>query len=177
MYMLKNVKRNKSKLTEYHKKLRSLKFLAPACGCGGMLTETQNCVEEKYPASNRDIYLYGKEINDETYAICKSDMMITGGDPENIKQGSSLSEDRFQGKRFDYMLTNPPFGVSWNSEKVLSFPDFGQEIVQENSGTDPVYGVGMRFFINYSFEIGAEYQYADFETKTESYSVVLGYRF
>lgn len=67
--------------------------------------------------------------------------------------------------------------MSWNSEKVLSFPDFDQEIVQENSGTDPIYGLGMRFFINYSFEIAAEYQYADFETKTESYSLVLGYRF
>ena len=67
--------------------------------------------------------------------------------------------------------------MSWNSEKVLSFPDLDREIVQENSGTDPVYGLGMRFFVNHSFEIAAEYQYADFETKTESYSLVLGYRF
>ncbi|MCV5491654.1 N-6 DNA methylase, partial [Escherichia coli] len=67
----------------------------PACGSGGMLTESQNFIEEKYPNDSRDIYLYGKEINDETYAICKSDMMIKGNNPENIKVGSTLSTDEF----------------------------------------------------------------------------------
>ena len=89
----------------------------PACGSGGMLTETQNFIEEKYPSSNRDIYLYGKEINDETYAICKSDMMIKGGDPEGIKVGSTLSTDEFSASRFDFMLSNPPYGKSWASEQ------------------------------------------------------------
>ena len=67
----------------------------PACGSGGMLTESQNFIEEKYPlkGSERMIELYGKEINDETYAICKSDMMIKGNDPQNIKVGSTLSTD------------------------------------------------------------------------------------
>lgn len=89
----------------------------PACGSGGMLTESQNFIEEKYPASNRDIYLYGKEINDETYAICKSDMMIKGNNPENIKVGSTLSTDEFASNRFDFMLSNPPYGKSWASEQ------------------------------------------------------------
>ncbi|MBE0507313.1 MAG: SAM-dependent DNA methyltransferase [Marinospirillum sp.] len=89
----------------------------PACGSGGMLTEAQNFIEEKYPASNRDIYLYGKEINDETYAICKSDMMIKGNNPENIKVGSTLSTDEFAANRFDFMLSNPPYGKSWASEQ------------------------------------------------------------
>ncbi|MGB1428135.1 MAG: type I restriction-modification system subunit M [Cycloclasticus sp.] len=89
----------------------------PACGSGGMLTESQNFIEEKYPASNRDIYLYGKEINDETYAICKSDMMIKGNNPENIKVGSTLSTDEFASDRFDFMLSNPPYGKSWASEQ------------------------------------------------------------
>ena len=88
----------------------------PACGSGGMLTESQNFIEEKYPATNRDIYLYGKEINDETYAICKSDMMIKGNNPENIKVGSTLSTDEFSSERFDFMLSNPPYGKSWSSE-------------------------------------------------------------
>ena len=88
----------------------------PACGSGGMLTESQNFIEERYPASNRDIYLYGKEINDETYAICKSDMMIKGNNPENIKVGSTLSTDEFASDRFDFMLSNPPYGKSWASE-------------------------------------------------------------
>lgn len=89
----------------------------PACGSGGMLTESQNFIEAKYPASNRDIYLYGKEINDETYAICKSDMMIKGNNPENIKVGSTLSTDEFASDRFDFMLSNPPYGKSWASEQ------------------------------------------------------------
>jgi type I restriction enzyme M protein len=90
-----------------------------ACGSGGMLTEAQNFIEEKFPIENgkRDIYLYGKEINDETYAICKSDMMIKGNDPENIKMGSTLSTDEFAGKRFDFGFQNPPYGKSWASEQ------------------------------------------------------------
>lgn len=91
----------------------------PACGSGGMLTEAQNFIEEKYAngSSQRDIHLYGKEINDETYAICKSDMMIKGNDPENIKVGSTLSTDEFASRRFDFMLSNPPYGKSWASEQ------------------------------------------------------------
>ncbi|CAK2818639.1 type I restriction enzyme M protein [Vibrio crassostreae] len=95
----------------------SITVYDPACGSGGMLTETQNFVEEKYSASNRDIYLYGKEINDETYAICKSDMMIKGNNPENIRVGSTLSTDEFSSERFDFMLSNPPYGKSWASEQ------------------------------------------------------------
>ncbi len=89
-----------------------------ACGSGGMLTEAQNFIEEKFPSqgSNRDIYLYGKEINDETYAICKSDMMIKGNNPENIRVGSTLSVDEFAGKTFDFACQNPPYGKSWASE-------------------------------------------------------------
>ncbi len=89
----------------------------PACGSGGMLTESQSFIEEKYPDDSRDIYLYGKEINDETYAICKSDMMIKGNNPENIKVGSTLSTDEFASSRFDFMLSNPPYGKSWASEQ------------------------------------------------------------
>jgi Type I restriction-modification system methyltransferase subunit len=89
----------------------------PACGSGGMLTEAQNFIEQKYPSDNRDIYLYGKEINDETYAICKSDMMIKGNNPENIKVGSTLSTDEFAGNKFDFMLSNPPYGKSWASDQ------------------------------------------------------------
>ncbi|MDC3214424.1 N-6 DNA methylase [Pseudoalteromonas distincta] len=91
----------------------------PACGSGGMLTETQNFINENYPVENttRDINLYGKEINDETYAICKSDMMIKGNDPKNIKVGSTLSYDEFSTTRFDFCLSNPPYGKSWASEQ------------------------------------------------------------
>ncbi|MGP9710489.1 type I restriction-modification system subunit M [Psychrobacter sp. AOP29-E1-7] len=97
----------------------SITVYDPACGSGGMLTESQNFIIEKYPSEeyNRSIYLYGKEINDETYAICKSDMMIKGNNPENIKVGSTLSSNSFAGKSFDYMLSNPPYGKSWSNDK------------------------------------------------------------
>ncbi len=89
-----------------------------ACGSGGMLTESQNFIEANYPSNiNRDIHLFGKEINDETYAICKSDMMIKGNNPEHIKVGSTLSTDEFASERFDFMLSNPPYGKSWASEQ------------------------------------------------------------
>ncbi len=91
----------------------------PACGSGGMLTESQNFIkdEDGEIKAKGDVILYGKEINDETYAICKSDMMIKGNDPENIKNGSTLSVDDFKGITFDFMLSNPPYGKSWVSEQ------------------------------------------------------------
>lgn len=91
----------------------------PACGSGGMLTEAQDFIihPDGRIKAKADVYLYGKEINDETYAICKSDMMIKGNDPANIKSGSTLSTDDFSGLRFDFMLSNPPYGKSWASEQ------------------------------------------------------------
>lgn len=91
----------------------------PACGSGGMLTESQNFIkdEEGEIKATGDVYLFGKEINDETYAICKSDMMIKGNNPENIRVGSTLSTDEFAGTKFDFMLSNPPYGKSWSSEQ------------------------------------------------------------
>ncbi|MEC8630991.1 MAG: class I SAM-dependent DNA methyltransferase [Pseudomonadota bacterium] len=101
----------------------------PACGSGGMLTEAQNYITDVEGAirATGDVYLYGKEINDETYAICKSDMMIKGNNPENIKVGSTLSTDEFAGRRFDFMLSNPPYGKSWSSEQ--KFIKDGKDII------------------------------------------------
>ena len=91
----------------------------PACGSGGMLTESQNLIkdEDGEIKAKGDVYLYGKEINDETYAICKSDMMIKGNNPENIRVGSTLSTNEFAGTTFDFMLSNPPYGKSWSTEE------------------------------------------------------------
>ena len=88
----------------------------PCCGTGGMLTIGKEYFREQIN-SDADIRLLGQELNAQTYAICKSDMLIIGEDPDNIRLGSSLSDDRFQGQRFDYMITNPPFGVSWKSDE------------------------------------------------------------
>ncbi|RFZ90010.1 SAM-dependent DNA methyltransferase [Mucilaginibacter conchicola] len=91
----------------------------PACGSGGMLTESQNFIKDPDGEikARGDVHLYGKEINDETYAICKSDMMIKGNNPENIRVGSTLSTDEFAGVQFNFMLSNPPYGKSWASEQ------------------------------------------------------------
>ncbi|MEN5306977.1 class I SAM-dependent DNA methyltransferase [Chryseobacterium cucumeris] len=92
----------------------------PACGTGGMLTESELFItdeEGEIKANNTSVYLFGKEVNDETYAICKSDMMIKGKNPEYIKVGSTLSTDEFAGTKFDFMLSNPPYGKSWASEQ------------------------------------------------------------
>ena len=101
----------------------------PACGSGGMLTEAQNFIKDEEGAIRAmgDVYLFGKEINDETYAICKSDMMIKGNDPENIRVGSTLSTDEFSGKNFDFMLSNPPYGKSWSSE--MKYIKDGKDII------------------------------------------------
>ena len=101
----------------------------PACGSGGMLTEAQNYIidPDGLIKATGDVYLYGKEINDETYAICKSDMMIKGNNPENIKVGSTLSTDEFAAHRFDFMLSNPPYGKSWNSE--LKYIKDGKDVI------------------------------------------------
>ena len=91
----------------------------PACGSGGMLTESQDFVNdaEGEIKAKVGVFLYGKEINPETYAICKSDMMIKGNDPENIKFGSTLATNDFSGTRFDFMLSNPPYGKSWKGDQ------------------------------------------------------------
>jgi type I restriction enzyme M protein len=101
----------------------------PACGSGGMLTESQNFIKDPQGAirADGDVYLYGKEINDETYAICKSDMMIKGNNPENIRVGSTLSSDEFAGINFDFMLSNPPYGKSWSSE--VKYIKDGKEVI------------------------------------------------
>lgn len=101
----------------------------PACGSGGMLTESQNFIKDEAGEirATGDIRLYGKEINDETYAICKSDMMIKFNDPENIRNGSTLSTDEFMGTHFDFMLSNPPYGKSWASE--LKYIKDGKDVI------------------------------------------------
>ena len=90
-----------------------------ACGSGGMLTESKEFItdEKGLIRSKAQILLYGQEINPETYAICKADMLIKGENPDNIKYGSTLSEDKLSSEKFDFMLTNPPYGKSWEKDQ------------------------------------------------------------
>lgn len=80
-------------------------------GTGGMLSVAEEYLHELNPDSRLEVF--GQELNSESYAICKSDMMVKGQNAKNIALGNSLSQDAFPSKRFDYLLTNPPFGVQW----------------------------------------------------------------
>jgi len=96
-------------------KIRSI--FDPCCGTGGMLTIGKEWVHENINPNLR-INLYGQELNDVTYAICKSDLLMMNENPDNIHgPTSSISDDRLKENKFDYMITNPPFGVSWKNEK------------------------------------------------------------
>ena len=86
------------------------------CGTGGIISIGKSWILENINP-NIEINLYGQELNPQTYSVCKSDMLITGENPNNIRLGSSLSDDHFQGMKFDYMMSNVPFGVSWKSEQ------------------------------------------------------------
>lgn len=90
----------------------------PACGTGGMLSVAEDYLRELNPDARLEVF--GQELNPETYAVCKSDMLIKGQNPENIVRGNSFSEDGHKGRSFDYLLSNPPFGVDWkNVQKVV----------------------------------------------------------
>lgn len=86
------------------------------CGTGGILSIGKRWILENINP-DIEINLYGQELNPQTYSVCKSDMLITGENPDNIRLGSSLSNDHFQGRKFDYLMSNVPFGVSWKSEQ------------------------------------------------------------
>ena len=87
----------------------------PACGTGGMLSVAEDYL--KKINSSAQLLPFGQEINDETFAICKADMLIKGNDADKIKNGNTLSDDQFIGEKFDYILSNPPFGREWKNDK------------------------------------------------------------
>ena len=93
----------------------------PACGTGGMLTVAERFLRD-HNAEARP-HLFGQDINDESWAVCRSDMLIKGEDADNIKLGDSFTDDGYQRQSddtpwtFDYMLANPPFGVEWKQQE------------------------------------------------------------
>jgi len=87
----------------------------PACGTGGMLSVAEDYLKKLN--NKAELICFGQEINDQTYAICKADILIKGGNADNIKNGNTLSDDQFKEDKFDYILSNPPFGREWKNEK------------------------------------------------------------
>ena len=106
----------------------------PTCGTGGMLSTSEAFIEKYYP--HITLELFGQELNDESYAIAKADMLIKGYDSDNIKLGDTLINDQLEKKRFHYMFSNPPYGTSWGSQS--------QTIKQEAAqlGFDGRFGAG-----------------------------------
>ena len=114
----------------------------PACGTGGMLSVSEDHLRELNPTAK--LKVFGQEINDETYAICRSDMMLKGQDASNIHDGNSFTEDGVESETFDYMLANPPFGVEWKKyaepikdehEKLGTSGRFGAGLPRINDGS------------------------------------------
>jgi type I restriction enzyme M protein len=107
----------------------------PTAGTGGMLSIAGEYLLEHNPQAR--LTMFGQELNDESYAICKADMLIKGQPVENIVAGNTLSDDGHGGRKFDYMLSNPPFGVEWKKvEKAVR-----QE--HEQKGFDGRFGPGL----------------------------------
>lgn len=106
---------DKEKLSQPNK---ILSIYDPCCGTGGMLTIGKEWIQKNIN-EKIDVNLFGQELNPQTYSICKSDFLITDEQPDNIKLGSTLTNDQYSegNRKFDYMITNPPFGVSWKSEQ------------------------------------------------------------
>ncbi|AIV91132.1 type I restriction-modification system subunit M [Burkholderia pseudomallei] len=107
----------------------------PTAGTGGMLSVAGEHLLEHNPAAR--LTMFGQELNDESYAICKADMLIKGQDVANIVAGNTLSDDGHAGRKFDYMLSNPPFGVEWKKvEKAV-------RTEHEQKGFDGRFGPGL----------------------------------
>ena len=109
-------------------------MLDPACGTGGMLYTAEHRLRELNPHAT--LRVSGQELNEETYAVCRSDFMVKGEDAE-IAFGNSFTEDAFDGEQFDYLLANPPFGVEW---KMIA-----DQVKQEHTdqGFDGRFGAGL----------------------------------
>jgi len=107
----------------------------PACGTGGMLSIGEQHLRSFNKKAKLEVF--GQEINPESYAICKSDMLIKGQNPSNIKFGNTFTVDGLEDEKFDYMLSNPPFGVDWKkAQKIIKAEN-------ENKGFSGRFGAGL----------------------------------
>ena len=107
-----------SEIDELSKPNKIVSLYDPCCGTGGMLTVGKRWIRENV-SKDVEVNMFGQELNAQTYSICKSDFLITNEQPEHIKLGSTLSKDGYQdtNRKFDYMICNPPYGVSWKKDE------------------------------------------------------------
>ena len=118
-----------------------------ACGTGGMLTVAEETLTQltREQGKEASVHLYGQEVNPETYAISKADLILKGegGEADNIQYGSTLSSDAFPAREFDFMLSNPPYGKSWKSdlERMGGKSDITDPRFVVEHGGDPDYSL------------------------------------
>ena len=105
-------------INELSKPNKIVSLYDPCCGTGGMLTVGKDWIQDNV-SKDVEVNMFGQELNPQTYSICKSDFLITNEEPENIKLGNTLSKDGYQdtNRKFDYMICNPPYGVSWKKDE------------------------------------------------------------
>ena len=115
----------------------------PACGTGGMLSVAEEHIHKLN--SRAHLVLCGQELNDETFAICKADMLIKGNEADFIKSGNTLSDDQFSGQTFDYVLSNPPFGREWKNEKAAVEAEAAQKDGRFSAGLPSISDSQMLF--------------------------------
>lgn len=108
----------------------------PACGTGGMLTVAKEYLTQEWQLAPSNVFLYGQELREKTYAICKADALMKGDDASRIKQGNTLSEDKLGGQQFNFMMANPEFGTDW--KKI-------QDVIKREAerGADGRFGAGL----------------------------------
>lgn len=136
----------------------------PACGTGGMLSVAENYLRELNP--NATLVTFGQEVNPESFATCKSDMLIKGEKADNIKFGNSFTNDGLPTETFDYMLSNPPFGVDWKKVQ--------KEITQEaeDLGMKGRFGAGLPSLTDGSM-LFLQHMISKFKTEGSRLAIVL----
>lgn len=110
----------------------------PACGTGGMVNVGKRYILEEICADSKakpTIKTYGQELNEQSYAIANSEALVSGEDADNIRLGNTFTEDRFAGKRFNYIMANPPYGVTWRKDQ--------EKIVEESHNPEGRFYAGL----------------------------------
>lgn len=124
-------------IDEMKKEGKIIRVYDGCCGTGGMLTTMKRKLNDLFGSGER-VRLYGQDVNPEAYAVCCAEMLMLGEDAKNIYEGNTLTEDRLQGEKFDLLITNPPFGVEWKTDKAAVERELSQPNNRFVAGTPRV---------------------------------------
>ena len=107
------------------------------------------CMEDRLSEidPDADITTYGQELNDQTFAIAKADTLIKGGNADNMRQGDTLADDKFEGYKFDYIISNPPFGIEWKTSKAAVEAEYKKGAAGRFEPGLPAIGDGQQLFL------------------------------